>query len=307
MVRTSSRHTRLLSLLFVFVGLIVVGIGIWIFVKSIRAEYWPVTDGIVRSAEMKSHSSRHGRASYSAEVTYDYQVAGKSYTGDKVAIGQMSASSEYARGILKRYPVGKRVSVHYSTGDPSDAVLEPGIHGGTWICLGVGTLFTLLGIMHLQIDRAVLRAQMPGASPPSSIAMLPDGRVAMSQPPVVMGVIFLLAGIGLCFVPLDAGRPGWLMYVIGAMFFCGGTMLLLYRLENKAYYNMALVATLLAFLVVFHWISFGAGERSGTASTPFSVTHLANVRTPFAIFTIMLDLVIVAGLIRSLLDWRKDR
>ena len=74
----------------------------------------------------------------------------------------MSSSSEYAQGILNRYPVGKKVSVHYSPGDPSEAVLETGIHGGAWICLGVGTAFGLFGIMFLQIQRAAARAQMPG-------------------------------------------------------------------------------------------------------------------------------------------------
>ncbi len=120
-----------------------------------------MTGGIVQSAEMKSHSGNHGGTTYSAEVTYSYQVAGASYTGDKVSIGQMSSSSEYARGILNRYPVGKKVSVHYPPGDPSDAVLETGIHGGTWICLGVGTAFTLFGIMFLQIQRAAARRNCP--------------------------------------------------------------------------------------------------------------------------------------------------
>jgi uncharacterized protein (TIGR03435 family) len=55
------------------------------------------------------------------------------------------------------------------------------------------------------------------------------------------------------------------------------------------------------FLIIFHWISFGPGERIGTMSTPFSVTHGVSVRTPFAIFTILMDLVIVAGLVHWML------
>jgi len=164
MAQMSSRGTQLFCSLFVVIGLVAVGIGIWTLVKSIRSEHWPVTDGIIQSAEMKSHEGSKGGVTYSADVTYTYQVAGESYTGDKVSIGQMSSSSEYARGILDRYPVGKKVSVHYPPGDPADAVLETGIHGGTWICLGVGTMFTLFGIMFLQIQRAAAKAQMPGVS-----------------------------------------------------------------------------------------------------------------------------------------------
>jgi uncharacterized protein (TIGR03435 family) len=297
----SSRGTQLFCSLFIVIGLVAVGIGIWTLAKSIRSEQWPVTEGIIQSAEMKSHQGSKGGTTYSAEVTYAYQVAGTSYTGDKVSIGQMSSSSEYAHGILNRYPVGKKVSVHYPPGDPSDAVLETGIHGGTWICLGVGTAFTLFGIMFLQISRAAARAQMPGAPQPSSVTVQPDGSVSMDKPPVLMGVIFLLVGIGLSFLRPDSDKPQWLMYAVGAVFFCGGVMLLLMRLENKIYGKIGVLMFVVPFLIIFHWISFGPGERIGTMSTPFSVTHGVSVRTPFAIFTIVLDLVIVAGLIHRLL------
>jgi uncharacterized protein (TIGR03435 family) len=123
----------------------------------------------------------------------------------------------------------------------------------------------------------------------------------MDKPPVLMGVIFLLAGIGISFVTPDSDKPGWLMYAVGGMFASGGVMLLLMRLENKIYSKIAMTPMLLALLAVFHWVSFGAGERNGTVSTPFSVSHLVSVRTPFAIFTILMDLVIVAGLIHWLL------
>ncbi|HTX20837.1 MAG TPA: DUF3592 domain-containing protein [Candidatus Aquilonibacter sp.] len=139
------------------------GACVWITIKSIRAEHWPVTDGIVQTAEMKSNIDNHGHTTHSADVTYSYQVAGTSYTGDKVSTGEMSSSVAYAQGILNRYPVGKTVTVHYAPDDPSDAVLETGIHGGTWICLGVGTVFALVGILFLKIIRAAIRAEMPDA------------------------------------------------------------------------------------------------------------------------------------------------
>ena len=155
--------------------------------------------------------------------------------------------------------------------------------------------------MFLQIQRAAAKAQLPGAAESSSVKVWPDGRVTMDKPPVLMGVIFLLVGIGLGFVHPDSDKPGWLMYAVGGMFASGGVMLLLMRLENKAYSKIATMLMLLAFLAVFHWISFGPGERNGTVSTPFSMTHGVSVRTPFAIFTILVDLVIVAGLIHRLL------
>ena len=297
MSRKSSLVPQLFCSLFIVIGLVAVGVGVRLLIKSLRSEHWPVTDGIVQSSEMKSHEGSKGGMTYSAEVTYSYQVAGTGYTGAKIAIGQMSSSSEYARGVLDRYPVGRKISVHYSPGDPSDAVLETDIHGGTWICLGVGTAFTLFGILFLQISRAAARAQLPGAPQSSSVTVQPDGTVSMDKPPVLMGVIFLLAGIGICFLPPSSGTPRWVIYAAGGMFASGGLLLLLYRLESKVYYKIAMAPVVLAFLAIFHWISFGPGERNGTVSTLFSVTHGVSVKTPFAIFTILMDLVILAGLI----------
>lgn len=47
------------------------------------------------------------------------------------------------------------------------------------------------------------------------------------------------------------------------------------------------------FLTMFHWISFGAGERIVTSTTPFSEQSGVDVRWPFAIFTILMDLALV--------------
>ena len=300
MAKVSGRGTQLFCSLFIVIGLIAVGAGVSLLVKSLRSEHWPVTDGVILTAEVKAHSGKHGDT-YSAEVTYSYRVNGSGYTGKKLAIGQISSSSSYAQGVLQRYPVGKKVSVHYSPGDPREAVLETGIHGGIWICLGVGTAFVLAGALFLQIIRAAARARLPGAAP-SSIHVQPDGRVTMDKPPVLMGVIFLLAGLGLSFVTPDNGTPRWIMWAAGTMFASGGLLILLSRLENKVYSKVATWIVLVPFLVVVHWVSFGAGDRTGAVSGSFITTHAANVRTPFAIFTILLDVILVAALLRSLLS-----
>lgn len=291
--------------LFIVIGLAVVGAGFWTLIKSVRTERWPATDGVIQSAHQEAHSDNDG-TTYSAEVTYTYQVSGASYNGGKISIGQMSSSSQYAQQILGRYPVGKKVSVYYSPANPAEAVLETGIHGGTWICFGVGTAFALFGVMFLQMQRAAVKAQMPGAQPSSSVRTNPDGSISMDKPPVLMGVIFLLAGTGICFLTPDGHAPKWILVTVGVMFAFGGLLLLLMRLENKVYSKIATGVVLALFLVVFHWISFGPGDRIGTATTPLSVSHVANVRTPFALFTILLDVLIVGGLIHSLFKRRND-
>jgi hypothetical protein len=239
-------------------------------------------------------------------VTYGYEVAGARYTGTKVSIGQMSSSSEYAQGILNRYPVGQKVSVHYAPGDPSEAVLETGIHGGTWICLGVGTVFALAGIMFLQVQRAAAKVQMPGATPPSSVTVLPDGSVTMNKPPVLMGVIFILMGSFIPFGQPASGVPHWMLPVAGGIFFAAGLTLLLARLENKTYAKIFGALAVILLMAVFNWVSFAPGERIGTYSTPFGTHSGVNVKTGFAVITTFFDLALLAFFVQWLLKRRKN-
>jgi hypothetical protein len=306
MAQVSNRGAQLFCLLFIIIGLVAVGVGVSMMLKSLRTERWPVTDGVVQSAEMKSHSGSKGGTTYSAEITYTYQVTGSRYTGDKVSIGQMSSSSEYAQGILNRYPVGKKVLVHYSPGDPSEAVLEMGIHGGTWICLGVGTIFALFGVMFLQMQRAAAKAQMPGAPQSSSTAVPSAGGVSMNKPPVLMGVVFILMGSFIPFGEPGEGVPHWMGYVLAGIFVAAGIALLLARLENKNYAKGfgAVAGGLL--LAVFNWAAFAPGERIGTSTMFLWTQSGVNVKTGFAVITTFFDLILLAFIIQRLLKRRKD-
>jgi len=313
MAQVPSRNNQifrtLFLLLFILVGFIALGAGGWMMLKSIRTEHWPVTDGTIQTAKMSNHESsdEHGsHTTYSADVTYSYQVGGANFSGKKIAIGQMSSSVAYAQSVLNRYPVGQKVSVHYSPDDPAEAVLETGIHGGAWICLGVGTMFVLFGVLFLQIQKMTVKTQSLDGSESLPAKVIPDGSIPMNKPPALMGVIFLLVGIGISFVSPDPDKPRWLMYAIGAVFGCGGLLLLATRLKSQVYVKILTWLTASAFLVVLHWVSFGAGDRTGTMTTLFSNSHLADVRTPFAVFTLLIDVIIVLSILNWLFRRRRD-
>ena len=291
----SNRSIRIFLGLFILIGVGALGGGVWTLIRSLRCEHWPTTEGVIEQAELKYHSSDHGSGSYSASITYDYQVAGVHYPGTRLAFGEMSSSSGYPQGILDRFPVGKKVRVYYSPDVPQLAVLETGIHGGTWVCFGVGTLFVLAGIMFLQIfEKASVAGQIP------------QTRVVLQQPPVLMGVIFMLMGSFVFFAPPSSGTPRWIVYAAGGTFVVAGLFLLANRLANKRYAEVLKWALVLGFMAIFHWVSFGAGERIGTATTPFSQRNGVNVKSYFAAFTILIDLVLLTALVRRLAQGRKD-
>lgn len=306
MAQTRPRSIQIFCWLFIVMGVGIVGWGGWTLIKSIRTNDWPVTDGVIQSARQKSHPDNDGSTTYSAEVTYAYQVAGISYTGSKITIGSMSSSSEYAQGVLSRYPVGGKVSVHYSATAPTDAVLETGIHGGTWICFAVGTVFALFGIMFLQLIRNAAKAEAADNLQPPSVTTSPDGSPTTSKAPLVLGVIFLIAGVGICFGQPSGGTPQWILYAAGGMFGMIGVYIFLAGLKNKLYSKIATLLILAPFLAIFHWISFGAGERIGTSTSSFSQQSGVSVKLPFAIFTILMDVVIIAVVIYRLRNRRND-
>jgi hypothetical protein len=141
-------------------GLMAWGAGVWNLTWAFRSAHWPTTEGVIQTAKMKREVSNgpHRHMTHSAEISYAYEVAGTNYTGTQVAFGEMSASVDYARGILDRFPVGRKVPVYYFPKDPQTAVLETGVHGGTWICFGVGTGFELVGWLMVALGSAIARA-----------------------------------------------------------------------------------------------------------------------------------------------------
>lgn len=228
--------------------------GGWTVWQSWRCSGWPTTEGVVTAAEMQSHSDNDGGTTYSAEITYRYEVAGIKRESDRLAFGAMSASAAYARGILAKYPAGQHVVVHYRPDNPDVAVLETGIHGGTWILFGVGTLFVLVAVMFLQVFKKA-NATSTTIQQDTFASRLGDS-ISTNKPPVLFGIIFLLVGLGISLIPPEPGKPAWLMYVVGGFFASGGVMALAMRSENKRYRNLATIPFLVLFLILFNWVGF---------------------------------------------------
>ena len=293
MNKSTSHLARLFPGVFILIGLIVLGFGVWNLMRSLGSEHWPVVNGTVQSATMQRHSSSKGGSTYSAELAYDYEIAGSHYTGRRLAFGTMSSSAAYAQGILNRYPVGQKVAVHYSPDDPNMAVLETGIHGGTWLCFGIGAVFVMAGGLFLQITAAAIRASKTSDG-------VRTATVTTRQPPVLMGLIFIVMGSFAYFMNPAPGVPQWIGYTAGSVFVFAGLFMLAKRLENPLYAKILGLTAGAAFLIVLHWISFGPGPRLGTATSTFSGPHPSNVKTVFAVVTILADLALLAGLAKWL-------
>lgn len=69
---------------------------------------------------------------YRAVIEYEYRVDGVSYRGDKIKIGPLLQFNwgGPARRLVKRYPVGARVTVFVDPADAHCAYLQPRIDKG---------------------------------------------------------------------------------------------------------------------------------------------------------------------------------
>jgi hypothetical protein len=127
------------------------GISFWgwnILQNAKASSSWPTAQGNVISSDVSYSSNADGGESYSPEVIYQYTVNDQHYESHTIKFGENSYSSRRkAEGIASSYPVGKEVTVYYDPQNPERSVLEPGVSGGSYIVLGIGVLFGLIGLV----------------------------------------------------------------------------------------------------------------------------------------------------------------
>jgi len=135
---------------FTAAGLIALPIGIYGRRRARQQQAWPTVKAAVRTTAIAPAPGSEGRR-FVPKLTYEYTVAGKTYTSDRVGATQYKDFSEsYARDYLAKHAVGTAVEVHYDPVDPARSILEPGAGGcGPLLATLVGAVFLAAGIAML--------------------------------------------------------------------------------------------------------------------------------------------------------------
>jgi len=137
-----------------------IAIGVYCFVAIVRAlrkgravRQWARTTGAITRSEVKGGCAC-GWLFHWPDLTYDYEVAGRTHIGSKANMSWISTPSRaWAAGLKGRYPVGRTVDVWYDPADPEDCLLErtPALWGLVplgllaVLCLTIGGL----GVLHV--------------------------------------------------------------------------------------------------------------------------------------------------------------
>lgn len=129
-------------------GAVTLFYGITDLMRDCKSQHWPSVSGVIRSSSMIK--TIHWPSDiYSANVSYDYQIAGVSYSGSRMSFGGfwVDSNSEKTMAILNRYPQGKVVTFFHDPANPQVAVLETGITDRAWTTLAFSIFFLLWGIL----------------------------------------------------------------------------------------------------------------------------------------------------------------
>lgn len=128
--------------------------------KAAASVAWPATEGRITASRVERvKQGGDGKATYTADITYEYSLDGQTFEGDRVWFGDDYSASDASafRAAVGRYPVGKAVKVHYDPAEPAESVLEPGAtwSGSALYFIGLG-LMTLGGIVALSAAGTLL-------------------------------------------------------------------------------------------------------------------------------------------------------
>ncbi len=140
------------------IGLVILAIGVPEAVTGIQSLGWPSVQGTITRSILTI--SLDSRSSY-VNISYSYSVNGVDLTGNSISTAGVgyTFSESSTNALLNQYPQGATVKVYYDPGDPSMAVLQPGIYWFTYFVLIVGAIFTLAGALPLNFAIRAYRGQ----------------------------------------------------------------------------------------------------------------------------------------------------
>src|SRR3954465_2652022 len=131
--------------------LIFIGILVIVMLRSVRkgsaGKHWPATDGRILSSEVTSHRSLDSDGThttiYEPAVQYEYNANGQRYQSKEISFGGIdgTSSTDFAEGVVAKYPLGSAVQVFYNPAKPSEAVLE---HSGAGCNMILLMLFSVI-------------------------------------------------------------------------------------------------------------------------------------------------------------------
>ena len=111
---------------------------------SLKRQSWPVKSAIIVETNIV------GDRAYNPQLKCKYDVEGKDYTLmtdlNTPGFGRKRSRQQTARIILKDYPVGSEVRIHYNPKKPEEAFIRTGPYWSDYMKLALGVLLFSIGL-----------------------------------------------------------------------------------------------------------------------------------------------------------------
>lgn len=144
----------LFFLIFLAVGLGLLGAGARGWWKSNQAGSWPTTQGTLLERDIIEDSDSDGGTTYQVKVRYVYTVAGRNLVSERLAYGYAGSSGRTShQAIYDKLTRGESVQVRYNPEDPADAVLAYGLNNSTLMLMVFGVVWTMFTVGMLVLTR----------------------------------------------------------------------------------------------------------------------------------------------------------
>ena len=141
-----------ISSIFTLVGLVLIYFGLRDILRAQASTRWLPAPGVIVSSDLNVETDSDGNTYYSADIHYSYPLDDRQFRGDRVFFGQVSTTKRMqVFDLLLKYPRDSVVTVFYNPVDPTQALLEPGIHGANWFLPLLGAVFSLVGLAFIVI------------------------------------------------------------------------------------------------------------------------------------------------------------
>ncbi len=146
------------GLIFALVGFGVLGGAIYGAFHAIEVQTWPESPCKILTASMDESHSDDG-TSYRADFTFEYEVEGVKFVGERDRAFKSFGSRKAAKNQLALLPVGTETVCHVNPEDPADAVLDASF---PWWSIGgfsvFGAVFALVGSSVAYVSLRSVRA-----------------------------------------------------------------------------------------------------------------------------------------------------
>lgn len=155
--------------LMVMLGGVLILYGHHLIKQSLDSSSWFTTPGVVVVSQLETSSWRsntpsiHSRESqetearYSARICYEYYVYGQLYTGSNIRLVMpLHRTRSGVQPLLKRYPVGQQVTVHFDPDKPQTSVLETEVDENSYILFYAGIMWSSVWAMVLIVAAIVV-------------------------------------------------------------------------------------------------------------------------------------------------------